>query len=372
MAVVVGNICLAKMEVEPGNKAFEKLVKAEKASIQTKALTARLITFSQGEGPIKKIVSIGDLLKDSVGSLLEGSDISCKCSIPDDISPAEIDVEQMIQVIHIIATNAQEAMAGEGTISVSCENVDIGVKDTLALKKGKHVKISINDQGSGMPQEILERIFEPYFSTKEMGSQKGVGLGLAISDSIIKKHGGLITVESQLGNGTTVSIYLPAISEERKAQSALEESAPHFTERDGIEVLSTIDNHQSSIQRVLVMDDEESVRDVASSILTRFGYEVAVAIEGLEAIEMYRKAMASGNPFDVVILDLTNKTGLGGIETIERLLEIDTAVKAIVRTGYSNNPVLRDFRGHGFRAALLKPFTFDELKAAFREIRAGG
>ena len=214
MATVVANIGLAKMEVEPGSKAFEKLVEAEKSSIETKKLTAWLITFSQGGGPIKEISPVSDLLKDSVSSSLKGSDISCQFSIHGDISPVEIDVEQMRQVIYNVTSNAQKAMAGEGTICVSCENVDIRAKDVLALKNGRHVKISIKDQGIGIPQESLAKVFDPYFSTQEMGAQKGVGLGLAISDSIIKKHDGVITVESQSGKGTTVSIYLPAISEE--------------------------------------------------------------------------------------------------------------------------------------------------------------
>ncbi len=238
------------------------------------------------------------------------------------------------------------------------------MKDILTLKDGRYVKISIKDQGVGIPQNNLEKIFEPYFSTKEMGAPKGMGLGLAISDAIVKKHDGLITVESRLGCGTTVSIYLPAICEAREAASAHVKLGSHFTEFDEIET-------RLSIKKVLVMDGEESMRDVASSILTRFGYEVAVAIEGLDAIEMYGKAMASAKPFDVVILDLAHKTGLGGIETMERLSGIDPAVKAIVSTGHFDNPVLRNFRTYGFRAALLKPFTFDELKTAFRKIMAG-
>ena len=214
MATVMVNIGLAKMQLEPGSKAFKNLVKAGKSSIKAKMLTAWLITFSQGGGPIKEICAIGDLLKDSVSSSLKASDISCQFPFHGDISPVEIDVEQIRQVIYNVTSNAQEAMAGKGTIRVSCKNVDMGVKDVPTLKNGRHVKISIKDQGIGIPQESLAKIFDPYFSTKEMGAQKGVGLGLAIADSIIKKHDGVITVESQLGSGTTVSIYLPAISEE--------------------------------------------------------------------------------------------------------------------------------------------------------------
>jgi len=357
MSVVVGNISLARMDMKPGSKGFKNLVEAEKASIQTKELTARLITFSPGGGPIKETASIGNLVKDPVGSLLKDSDITCRFSIPDDISPVEVDEDQMKQVIRNIITNAQEAMAGQGTIHVSCENVDIGEKDTLTLKDGKYVKISLRDQGPGIPDEDLVKIFDPYFSTKEMGSQKGMGLGLAVSDSIIKQHDGLITVESELGTGTTLSIYLPASEKEIVEAASLKKPVPEKTVTQG--------------EKVLVMDDEELVRDVSNALLTHIGYKVEVAVEGVEAIEMYRKAMESGKPFDMVILDLTNKFGMGGVETIKRLLEIDPDVKAIVATGYSCDPIISNFREHGFRGALPKPFSMDELKTALHDAIAG-
>ena len=357
MSVVVGYISLAGTEMEPGSKAFENLLKAEEASIQTKALTARLITFSKGGGPVKETASIGNLVKDSVGFSLKGSDINARFSIPDDISPAEVDEDQIKQVIRNIITNAQEAMAGQGTINISCENADIGGKDTLTLKNGKYVKISIEDQGPGIPEEDLVKIFDPYFSTKELGTQKGMGLGLAVSDSIIKKHSGLITVESQLGTGTTFSIYLPISEKEIIEAAPVKKPVPEKLVTQG--------------EKILVMDDEELVRDVSNALLTHIGYEVEVAVEGVEVIEMYRKAMKSEKPFDMVILDLTNKIGMGGAETIVRLLEIDPDVKAIVATGYSNDPIISNFREHGFRGALPKPFTLDQLKTALHDAIAG-
>ena len=362
MSAVVGNISLARIEMKPGSKGFKNLVEAEKASIQTKELTARLITFSKGGGPIKETVSIGDLVKNSVDSLLKGSDIDAGFSIPDDISPVEVDEEQLKQAIRNIVINAQEAMAGQGTINVFCENTDIGVKDTLTLKHGKYVKISIEDQGPGIPKEDLIKIFDPYFSTKEMGTQKGMGLGLAISDSIIKQHDGLITVKSEVGSGSTFHIYLPAKSAETKAESAkpLE-----------VDSQSSIVNSQYSIRRVLVMDDEEMLRDVSSAMLSKLGYEVKVAIDGVEAIEMYKKARESGEPYDVVILDLTNNIGMGGVEAIKKLRKIDPEIRAIVATGYSFDPVVENYRAYGFCGAMTKPFGMDELKMAFSEVIAG-
>ena len=353
MSAVVGYISLAKMETKPGSKGFKNLIEAEKASIQTKGLTARLITFSKGGGPIKETVSIGDLVKDSVGFSLKGSGIDARFSIPADISPAEVDEDQMKQVIYNIVTNAQEAMAGQGTINVSCENVNIGEKDTLILKDGKYVKISIEDQGPGIPEKDLINIFDPYFSTKEMGTQKGMGLGLAVSDSIVKKHDGLITVKSELGTGTTLYIYLPASVKEIVEAAPVKKPVPEISVTQG--------------GKILVMDDEEVIRDVCNALLTHLGYEAEVAVEGVEAIEMYRKAMESEKPFDMVILDLTNKVGMGGADTMAKLLEIDPDVKAIVATGYSNDPIISNFREHGFRSALPKPFTLDQLKTALHD-----
>ena len=354
---VVGYISLARIDMKPGSKTFQNLVKAEKVSIQTKELTARLITFSEGGGPVKEIVSIGNLIKNSVDSSLKGSDINAGFSIPDDISPVEVDEDQMKQAIHNIITNAREAMAGQGTINVSCENVNIGEKDPLTLKNGKYVKISIEDQGPGIPDENLGKIFDPYFSTKDMGTQKGVGLGLAVSDSIVKKHNGLITVESELGTGTIFSIYLPASEKEIEEAAPVKKPAPEISVIQG--------------EKILVMDDEEVVRDVFNALLTHLGCEVEVAEDGVEAIGLYKKAMESEKPFDMVILDLTNKVGMGGAETIVRLLEIDPDVKAIVASGYSNDPIISNFREHGFRGALPKPFNFDQLKTALQDAIAG-
>ena len=248
-------------------------------------------------------------------------------------------------------------MAGQGTITVSLENADIGEKDTLTLKNGKYVKISIEDQGPGIPDEDREKIFDPYFSTKEMGTQKGMGLGLAVSDSIVKQHDGLITVKSELGTGTILSIYLPASEKEIVEAVPVKEPVPEKSVTRG--------------EKILVMDDEEVVRNVTHALLTYIGYEVAVVVEGIEAIEMYQEAMASDKPFDVVILDLTNKIGMGGAETIVGLLEIDPGVKAIVATGYSGDPIISNFREHGFRGALPKPFTLDQLRTALHDAIAG-
>jgi len=362
LTVVLGNISLARMMSETYDieETIKLLIEVEKAAMRTKDLTARLITFSKGGGPVREEVSIRALLKESVNDALRGSGIGCELYIPADVWPVEIDESQMRQVIHNIVTNSMEAMPGRGAIKVYCQNIDISEKDGLALKHGKYVKVSLKDQGAGIPQENLSKVFDPYFSTKEMGTQKGMGLGLAVAYSVVKKHGGLITIESQLGAGTNIHIYLPALSANRDQ-----------VEREEVDEQSTIINRQSSIQRVLVMDDEEMVRNVSSGMLSKLGYEGKVAMDGAEAIKMYKGAMESGKAYDVVILDLTNKFGMGGVEAIKRLLEIDPQIRAIVSIGYSHDPILTHFREHGFCGSLSKPFGMDELKTALREVIAG-
>ena len=364
LTVVSGNISLARMMAETYDteETIRLLTEAEKAIMRTKDLTARLITFSKGGEPVREEVTIGEFVKDSVTSALSGSGIGCELQIPDDLWPVKIDERQMKQVIHNIVTNSMEALPGQGTIKVYCQNIDISEKDGLALKHGKYVKISLKDQGAGIAEQNLSKVFDPYFSTKEMGAQKGMGLGLAVADSVVKKHDGLITIESQLGGGTTVHIYIPTISAKRPSEIG---SALHGTAREPstehVLKQSSINNQQSTIQRILVMDDEEMLRNVSSAMLDKLGYEVEVAIDGVEAIEMYKKARESGEPYDAVILDLTNNVGMGGVEAIQKLLEIDPEIRAIVATGYSFDPVVENYRAYGFCGAMTKPFGMDEL-----------
>ncbi len=293
--------------------------------------------------------------------------------IPDNLAPVEFDAAHMKQVIQNIIINANESMNGKGTIKVYGQNFTILEKDNLPVRNGKYVKISITDPGVGIPEKNLTKIFDPYFSTKEMGTQKGMGLGLSICNSIVEKHGGLITVESESGTGTTFHIYLPSISAKSKEPGAKRDLAEYQstpTNRD-FRSASTIINHQSSIQRVLLMDDEKMIRDFSIIVLKRLGYEAEVSIDGAEAIELYKKAKESGEPFDVVILDLTNQFGMGGKEAIQELIEIDPDVKGIVSTGYSNDPVITNFKKYGFCGTLTKPYTLNELSKILSDVMSG-
>lgn len=207
---IVGNITLAQLYIEPGNKAFNLLVSAEESSLRAKDLTQKLITFSRGGVPAKNTVPISELLKNTMDLALSGSDINCECAMPHDLWPVYIDEAQITQAIHNLAINAVEAMPKGGTIRIVPVNENVEEKNAHFLKKGRYVKISIKDEGVGIPEEHLEKVFDPYFSTKEMGMQKGTGLGLSICHSIIKKHKGHIAVESEVGAGTTFHIFLPA------------------------------------------------------------------------------------------------------------------------------------------------------------------
>ncbi|MFC2072191.1 PAS domain S-box protein [Chloroflexota bacterium] len=337
---IMGNISLAKRYVEPKSKAEERLLEAEKASIRARDLTQQLLTFSRGGAPIKKIVSITGLLKDSIDFALRGSNIKCDFELPDNLSPVEVDEGQVNQVIANLIINAQEAMPEGGVINLNARNTDIADKRTLPLSKGRYVVITIVDHGVGIKKEHLDRIFDPYFTTK----QKGSGLGLATSYSIIKNHDGYITADSTLGVGTTFEIFLPV---SKKLVVEVEETNAKGVIAGG--------------GRILVMDDEEIVQQFLLSGLTGIGYEVVLTKDGVEAIESYVKAKESGQPFAAVIMDLTIPGGMGGKEAIKKLLEVDPDARVIVSSGYATDPIMANFEEYGFSGVITKPYIIEKL-----------
>jgi len=248
-------------------------------------------------------------------------------------------------------TNAYEAMPEGGTIGLTAENVVIGKQDhpRMPLQEGRYIKISFCDQGVGIPAEQLPMIFDPYYSTKERGRQKGMGLGLATAYSIVERHGGQMAVESEVGQGTVFHIYLPAS----------EEGLP-----DRADAKVTIDHRESPGRKVLVMEDEDTLRNLCGQMLERLGYEVSLTQKGEEAIEAYANAMGSGKAFDAVILDLTVRGGMGGKEALRELQKIDPGVTAIVSSGHHDDPVMTEWQEHGFKAVLLKPYLKQDLKLA--------
>jgi PAS domain S-box-containing protein len=346
LTAIMGNISIAKLDSPADSKNYEILTEAEKASERAKDLTMQLLTFSKGGAPIKKIASIRDLLVDTADFVLRGSQIKSIFDIPDSLWNAEVDEGQISQVIHNLVLNCREAMPGGGIVTVSAENRVITSKDNLPFSPGNYLSIKISDTGYGIPKKHLHKIFDPFFTTKEKGS----GLGLSVTYSIIRKHNGYINVESTEQNGTCFTIYLPA------------------TEQTVVPAASHPGHKNLNGGRVLVMDDDDMVLDVGRKILGRLGFETVGAHDGKEAIELYKTAKESGRPFDFVIMDLTVPGGMGGKETITILRELDPSVRAIVSSGYSIDPVMADYRSFGFCGVVAKPYAVDDIKEVIQSI----
>jgi PAS domain S-box-containing protein len=346
---IMGNISLAKLEAERGENIMESLDEALRVSAKASALTRQLLVFSKGGAPVKKAASISEVLRASAAFTLRGSKIKCKFKISKHLWPVKVDVGQFSQVIHNLVLNAMQAMSGGGELRLEAKNIYLEKKLKLPLAPGRYVVIKIQDQGKGIAQDYMPQIFDPYFTTKSKGS----GLGLTISYTTIKRHDGHITVESELGKGTTFKIHLPA-TEETPEEAGDREMRP--AEGEG---------------RILLMDDEESIRKVAKRMLVELGYEVKCVEDGDEVIKHYAQARRSGQPFEAVIMDLTIPGGMGGKETIEELLKIDSDTIAVVSSGYSNDPIMSNYEKYGFSGVVSKPYRIEELSWVMRDVLKG-
>jgi|GEM_PF-493385 len=364
LAVILGNISFGKMFLkEKENKVSGRLIEAEKACMRGKELTYQLLAFARGGEPLRRTMAAAELIEDSVRSCLNESDVKVSFSFPEDLPLLKVDEGQIRQVIQRIVKNADEAMDNSAVLEVGAENVTLGPANPLALKPGTYVRISLRDEGPGIAGPDLQRIFDPYFTKKELGREKGTGLGLSICYSIVKDHGGSITVESETGKGSLFQIYLPAADQEGSLSEApAAASAPAPTTEEG----------EGRKGRLLFMDDDRGVRDVMVEMLMHLGYQVRFAGDGLEAIEQYQEAARDGQPFDVVIADLTVPDGMGGKELIKELQSIDPTVRAIISSGYSNDSVLRDFKEHGFQGCVVKPYKIEELCSVLDQVMRGG
>ncbi|MCD6397771.1 MAG: response regulator [Spirochaetaceae bacterium] len=338
---ILGNINLVSLKTSTSEEKNRYLSNASKACKRAASLTQKLLTFSKGGAPVKENASLGEIITESMDFILHGSQIKTEFSIPDNLWSSEVDRDQINQVIQNLAINSMESMVNGGKLTVDCKNKIFSQNHP---RHGKYIEIKIKDTGSGISNENLDKIFDPYFSTKETGS----GLGLAVTHSIIHKHDGFIDVQSQPGKGTVFFLYLPA------SENELPISKTQIPENQSI---------TKNSYTILVMDDEEMIRTMLTTLLTKLGHKVSTSCDGAETIEKYKNSS-----FDFVILDITIPGGIGGIETIKQLKQINPDIKAIVSSGYANSPVISNYYDYGFCASLTKPYLLDELKTVIEKV----
>jgi PAS domain S-box-containing protein len=339
LTALFGYIELASNRVPPGSEVHALLGEALSVFGRTKDLTQQLITFARGGHPRRETADLEPILRATVRFSLSGANVSATFSVAPDLWLCDIDTNQIRQVLDNITINARQAMPAGGTLSVSASNVPDHLPLPPSLAPGRYVKVSLADHGTGIPEAVLPRVFDPFFTTKDQGS----GLGLAVAYSIVKKHGGHIEVESQVGRGTTFHVYLPASGQDRRRPNLAEPTLP----RGG--------------GRVLLVEDEEPVRAVTQKMLVGLGYDVTSARNGAEAIDRCTREQAGGRPFALALVDLTMSGGMGGVELVAELLKLDPSLRVIAATGYSEDPVVACPERYGFAAAIVKPYSLDEL-----------
>lgn len=365
LTIILGNIDLARLFAGSNPEILEALDHAGEAALRAGDLTRQLITFSKGGQPVKRVGNLARMLRETVHFAASGSNIACELSISENLPPVDFDEGQMRQVIHNFVQNAREAMPGGGTLKVGACAIQLARAEIAALPAGRYLRLEFTDHGTGIAQEHLNRIFDPYFSTKEMGAVKGRGLGLAVSYSIVHNHGGAITAVSVVGEGTTIAVYLPETT--RVAEDEDEEDGPEPVRAAG----EPADSRESAPEplpsdpprgRILIMDDEPLVLEMAGTAVLRLGYAATLSRSGAEAIVQYQIGLDSGKRFDAVILDLTVPGGSGGPETFARLRQIDRGVRAALSSGYTDPPAVTDWAGAGFAAFIAKPYSLKSLE----------
>ena len=387
---VLGFLELASMRGGGGSNLAEHLDRAKANCLRAVQLTQRFLNLSKDAAPRKQQGALEPIIRDYSSLVLAGSQALCRIDVDQDLWPVAFDEVQIADVLTAVLTNAKEAMSGGGTIEIAVRNTPLGPRRVPASHYGPrapYVAIQIQDEGVGIPPEHLPKLFDPYFSTKSRGTQKGMGLGLATSYAVIRNHGGFIDVQSVVGLGTTVAIYLPV------AVETPQEAVPHIqspqSPRVAEEAIIKVDHFSppqsprvaeeglprepavtSGQGKILVMDDEEMILDVLEQMLTLAGYQPVSAGNGEEALRLFEQARTDGEPFDAVLLDLTVRGGMGGKETMEALLKIDPGIKAIVSSGYVEDPVVKHYRDFGFSAAAAKPYDLRNLERTLADILA--
>ncbi len=348
LTAILGNLSLSRRDPTLSDRARDRLGDAEKATDRARSLTQQLLTFSSGGAPVRGSVDLRRLVTESAAFALRGSNVSLETEFDAELQPVFADRGQIAQVVQNLVINADQAMPRGGTLSIHASNFTVEPESALPLRPGSYVRVSVRDQGVGIPQQHLSGVFEPFYSTKSHGS----GLGLAVCLSILQRHGGHIDVDSEPGVGTEFRFYLP-VAVGTHSETGVKASSP-----------------PRGAGRILVMDDEEMIRELAQNMLASLGYEVDTAREGREALEKVEQAAAQGKPYDAVILDLTVRGGVGGQETVGRIAERFPDLPAIVSSGYSTDPVLADFASYGFRAAIPKPYDLHTAAETLAKVLA--
>ncbi len=353
LTAILGNISYAGIFIGQDHKAKAPLIQAEKASMRAAELAHQLLTFAKGGQPITRPVAPRHLIEESLSLVLRGSNVQSRVEISERVHTIEADAGQLSQAFNNLIINAVQAMPGGGTISIRAANVSFtDDSNPCGLPAGEYVKFTFIDEGCGIPAENLKNIFDPYFTTKSGGS----GLGLASVQSIIRKHGGHIRGSSTVGRGTTFEILLPV---SKKQPSATVPPPP-------VSVTDTAGTKAGA--SLLVMDDEEMIRDMATAMLEELGYHVTTCANGEEAVALYKAAFEVGAPFSAVIMDLTIPGGMGGEKTARAILDIDAEAHLIVSSGYSNDQIMGDFRHYGFGAVVFKPYSVAEISGVLHDM----
>ncbi|HLP02557.1 MAG TPA: ATP-binding protein [Opitutaceae bacterium] len=348
LTVIVGNISMANLAPNLDAETSEHLHAASRATMRARDLTQQLLTFAKGGAPVRTALSLPEVVQEVAGFVLRGTAVSCEFDFQPALWPAHVDKGQISQVVQNLVINAVQSMPDGGRIRVALRNEEVSPGENRLLAPGKYLHMSIADTGSGIAPEILPRVFDPYFTTKKTGN----GIGLATVHSIIRKHGGHISLESTLGVGTTFHLHLPASDDASPAAGASPHAPPPTT----------------LVGRILLMDDEADIRRLATQMMQRLGLEVHSVADGAAAIDEYVRAIRDGRPYNLVVLDLTIPGGIGGLQALGRLREIDPEVRAVVSSGYSEDEVMASYRSHGFLAMVSKPYSIEELARVLRPL----
>jgi len=365
---ILGNISLARTYLADGHRALEPLRAAEDASGRAGVLARQLLTFSRGGAPVKKTVCLKEILNQALGLALGGSNVKGIMDLQNNLDPVEGDEAQLGQSFQNLILNARQSMPAGGTLTIRGENTVMEEANLWKLPPGPYAKVTFQDRGCGIPEADLARIFDLYFTTRG----KGAGLGLPSVQSVVSRHGGAVSVDSRVGEGTAVTLYLPAAESKVAPEQAASGKNPCLKAGSGYPPPDHADDPEGAKQPILVMDDEELIRNLVREILNCSGYTAVTCADGEEAVELYREAQARGVPFAAVITDLTVPGGMGGAEAAREILAMDPGACLIVSSGYSQDPVMANPGAYGFCAAVAKPYRMDELGQTLASVLAGG